>query len=91
VIEPHIGDIVHHVSFGTPHGEYPASCMAAIVSATYPHEPGTDDSIVDLHVFKPWGQDIRSQVLHDDGEEDPNAFLMCRGRDYPPGTWHWPA
>jgi hypothetical protein len=31
--KPSIGRIVHYVSYGTPGGEYPSACRAAIVTA----------------------------------------------------------
>jgi hypothetical protein len=30
--EPYLGESVHYVSYGTPHGEYPSICRAAIVT-----------------------------------------------------------
>jgi hypothetical protein len=89
-LRPILGDVIHTVSYNTENGEWPASCLAAIITWVHPAEPGDPDPMCDLHVFKPWGFDIRPNVTHDDGEpaEDPTG-LMCRGRDYPPGTWHW--
>ena len=90
MLRPILGDTVHAVSYGTTHGEYPSSCHAAIVTWVHPHEPGTDDIVVDLHVFKPWGLDVRPYTVHDDGEPAEGPLpLMCRGREYPGGTWHW--
>jgi hypothetical protein len=32
--QPSVGRVVHYVSYGTPGGEYPSVCRAAIVSET---------------------------------------------------------
>lgn len=88
---PRLGDIVHAVSYGTRHGEFPAGCHPAIITWIHPDEPGTGDCVVDLTVFKPWGHDLRPYTVHDDGEpapDEPNP-LMCGHRDYPGATWHW--
>ncbi len=91
MLRPILGDTVHSVSYGTTGGQFPASCHAAIVAWVHPTEPGSDDVLVDLHVFKPWGTDIRPYVLHDVGLEVPQSPpLMCGSRAYPGGTWHWP-
>jgi hypothetical protein len=89
MIRPLIADTVHYVSLGSENGEYPRACVAAIVTGTYPDEPGSDDCIIGLRAFPMWGETIRDHVIHDDGEPHPDAVLTCRRRDYPPGTWHW--
>jgi hypothetical protein len=90
VIEPHIGDIVHFATYGTTHGEWPPTCTAAIITATWPHDPAEGAHTVSLRVFRIDGDSVRQHVTHDDGDEDPDAPpLYCRGRDYPGGTWHW--
>jgi hypothetical protein len=57
---PRIGDRVHYVSFGTPGGEYLATCRAAIVTET-----GTSDT-VGLCVLNPTGQLFDRAVIHDE-------------------------
>jgi len=89
MIRPLIGDTVHWVTMGSTGGEYPPACAAAIVTATYPDEPGSGDCVIALHAFKMWGTDIHDHVVHDDGRPDAEALLTCRHRAYPPGTWHW--
>ena len=46
---PSVGRIVHYVSYGTPNGEYPSVCRAAIITAV--HGAGK----VDLCVLNPEG------------------------------------
>lgn len=82
---PYAGQIVHYVSYGTPGGEYPSLCRAAIVAAVPKYllaEPmdgcpnGTGgDWLVDLTVLNPKG------LFHD--EALPLQEEKCLG-----GTWH---
>ena len=44
-----VGRIVHYVSYGTPKGEYPSVCRAAIITAVHENE------FVDLCVVNPEG------------------------------------
>lgn len=78
--EPSVGRIVHYVSYGTPGGEYPSVCRAAIVTAvgpqTTPGGVGADDD-VSLAVLNPEGFFFNQGCEHDEDER--------RG-----GTWHWP-
>ncbi len=48
-MKPSIGRIVHYVSYGTPGGEYPSVCRAAIITAV------ADSGLVDLCVLNPEG------------------------------------
>lgn len=74
--QPSVGRIVHYVSFGTPGGEYPSVCRAAIV--TEAAEGATEvDWPVGLAVLNPSGMFFNRDVAHSDGDH--------RG-----GTWHWP-
>lgn len=89
---PSVGTIVHYISYGTPGGEYPKACRAAIVTGggdllPYPvHGDGPDDlgeddaQLVDLCVLNPTGLFFREGVPQD---ERPRPE---RGG----GTWHWP-
>lgn len=76
---PRVGQIVHYVSYGTPAGEYPSTCRAAIVTAVGPDTtPGgmsADD--VSLAVLNPTGLFFNQSCPHDESGR--------RG-----GTWHWP-
>jgi len=83
---PSVGRIVHYVSYGTPGGEYPATCRAAVVAAVHGlpnHEdlaPGESVSFaehVDLVVLNPEGLFFNHRVPQ-------NEPLK------PGGTWHWP-
>jgi hypothetical protein len=80
--KPSIGRIVHYQSFGTPGGEYPSVCRAAIITAVddyQPQNPGEHIHVghVSLCVLNPEGQFFNRAVLQDEEER--------KG-----GTWHWP-
>ncbi|WP_214103230.1 hypothetical protein [Acrocarpospora catenulata] len=97
---PAVADIVHYVSYGTPGGEHPSTCRAAIITAT----PDPDGSVVDLCVLNPTGQFFNQGVeLHKGGEtlgdlECPNRaqhgspFRYCgcgwMESHLMGGTWH---
>lgn len=99
---PSIGDIVHYVSYGTPGGEYPSTCRAAIVTAT----PDPDGSVVDLCVLNPEGLFFNRSVELDKGGEtigdlecpnrqqhgNPFRYCACGWAEATliGGTWHWP-
>lgn len=73
---PYIGQIVHYTSYGTPGGEYPSVCRAAIVTET---DPG-DHNRVGLTTINPTG--LFWHPLTDGG---------CYRSDQPRGgTWHLP-
>lgn len=82
-MKPSVGRIVHYVSYGTPGGEYPSVCRAAIVTAVddyqQPAENGEGLHIghVSLCVLNPEGQFFNRHVIQNEAEH--------RG-----GTWHWP-
>lgn len=73
-MKPSVGRIVHYVSYGTPGGEYPSVCRAAIVTAV---DDVVDHKQVSLTVLNPEGMFFNRCVRHDEDEK--------RG-----GTWHWP-
>ncbi len=78
-MKPSVGRIVHYVSYGTPGGEYPSVCRAAIVTeapSPLPTSPA-DHEPVGLCVMNPEGLFLNRHVLHD---EETKAG----------GTWHWP-
>lgn len=84
---PTIGRIVHYVSYGTPGGEYPSVCRAAVIT-----QVGVDGD-VGLCVVNPTGQFFNPAVRHDPGDpSDSTDGAHCNGGDraYPGGTWHWP-
>lgn len=74
-MKPSIGRIVHYVSYGTPGGEYPSVCRAAIITAVHDEFPQTPS--VDLCVINPEGFFFNKAVRFDD-------------RYKKGGTWHWP-
>ena len=77
---PTVGEIVHYQSYGTPGGEYPSVCRAAIVTDVDTYQDGPGDRFighVSLCVLNPEGQFFNRAVLQDEDEK--------RG-----GTWHWP-
>lgn len=97
---PRVGDTVHYVSYGTPGGEYPSTCRAAIVT-----EVGAD-LVLGLAVLNPEGFFFNRGVKFNDGSEVPgapdcpnvqqhgNPFRYCSCGWMEPslvgGTWHWP-
>lgn len=81
--KPSVGRIVHYVSYGTPGGEYPSVCRAAIVTAVDDYQtPAVNDEgdhigHVSLCVLNPEGMFFNKSVRQ---SED----------DHRGGTWHWP-
>lgn len=75
--KPTVGRIVHYTSYGTPGGEYPSVCRAAIVTAVDEYQPpGPDGKFVghvSLAVLNPEGMFFNRSVLYDDGAETPGA------------------
>jgi hypothetical protein len=72
---PSVGRIVHYVSYGTPGGEYPSVCRAAIVTAVNKVD-SLDPSGVSLAVLNPSG------MFFDIG--------LPYSEEHKGGTWHWP-
>lgn len=82
VVRPTVGRIVHYTSYGTPGGEYPSVCRAAIVTAVDKYQEPTNGRFighVDLCVLNPEGL-FFNRGVHESDREDNH-----RG-----GTWHWP-
>jgi len=78
--QPSVGRVVHYVSYGTPGGEYPSLCRAAIiteVNGDSAPEHADDDMQAECHlaVLNPTGL-FFNQVSY-----SPQNI---------PGTWHWP-
>jgi hypothetical protein len=72
---PTIGRIVHYVSYGTPGGEYAATCRAALVTEVSVKR--ADPNEIGLAVVNPTGMFFDRQVRQSEG-------------DHAGGTWHWP-
>ncbi len=104
-MQPTIGRIVHYVSYGTPGGEYPSTCRAAIITAV--GTPLTDGAErADLAVLNPEGMFFNRDCAYHDGAEQPgspdcpnqgghgNPFRYCAcgwiEASHRGGTWHWP-
>lgn len=98
--QPSIGRIVHYVSYGTPGGEYPSVCRAAVVT-----EVAIDGTAVGLCVLNPTGQFFNRGVAYHDGsgkrgdpgcpmphEDGPHRYCACGWTEsvLHGGTWHWP-
>lgn len=62
---PSVGRIVHYTSFGTPGGEYPSRCRAAIIT-----EVEEDECCVSLAVLNPSGMFFNHLI-----ELDKDALL----------------
>jgi hypothetical protein len=85
--QPTVGRIVHYVAYGTPGGEYPVTCRAAIIT-----DPGTGWDL-GLAVLNPTGMFFNPQISHSPGDpaaDAPGARCATGDRAYPGGTWHWP-
>lgn len=88
--QPSVGRVVHYVSYGTPGGEYPKACRAAIVTGlgeplAYPSQdvnPADPDSaqLADLCVLNPTGMFFQVGL-----PQDERSAHEREG-----GTWHWP-
>ncbi|SDT74327.1 hypothetical protein [Actinoplanes derwentensis] len=77
---PRVVDLVHYTSYGTPGGEYPSVCRAAVVTAA--GQPGENARTpVALCVLNPAGAQFVQRVLQS-GAAD--------GGPHPGGTWHRP-
>lgn len=75
-MKPSVGQIVHYVSYGTPGGEYPSVCRAAVITEVYsPYQ-------VSLCVMNPTGLFFNTSVPFDDAEGERHTGSG--------GTWHWP-
>jgi len=65
---PYIGMTVHYTSFGTPNGEYPSQCRAAVVTEVMGKVPADANVHVSLCVLNPSGQfydrDLRYSQEH---------------------------
>ncbi|GAB2952004.1 hypothetical protein GCM10027280_45500 [Micromonospora polyrhachis] len=80
--QPSVGRIVHYTSYGTPNGEYPSVCRAAITAVDNYQTPAVNEAgqhigHVDLAVLNPEGLFFNCGVHQADAAH--------RG-----GTWHWP-
>lgn len=88
-MKPSVGRIVHYVSYGTPGGEYPKTCRAAVVTGlgevlaypVYDAELEPDGAqLVDLCVLNPTGMFFNQGVPQDERSAHERSG----------GTWHWP-
>jgi hypothetical protein len=77
---PRVVDQVHYTSHGTPGGEYPSVCRAAIVTAVGGRDPNALTPVA-LCVLNPTGLQFNPRVPQSDAT-DPEP--------HPGGTWHWP-
>ena len=100
-MKPSIGQIVHYFSYGSPGGEFPSVCRAAIITElcnnqwTCPN--GDNEPCVGLCVLNPTGQFFNTHVAHYSPFESTDLegmLTMATGgigwRTPKPGTWHWP-
>lgn len=76
-MKPSVGRVVHYVSYGTPGGEYPSVCRAAVVTEVDGKMPASAQVSVGLCVMNPTGLFLNQHVVQDEESH--------RG-----GTWHWP-
>lgn len=84
--QPSVGRVVHYVSYG----EFGRACQAAVITEVIQPE----ELAVGLCVLSQDGMRFGLGVSCDEGEPlkpgEARAFL-CGDRDYPGGSWHWPA
>ncbi|WP_326642919.1 hypothetical protein OG884_18715 [Streptosporangium sp. NBC_01755] len=73
---PQVSDLVHYTSYGTPNGEYPSVCRAAVVTEVPPHSVGVGEAdgwTVSLCVLNPEGMFFNRAVQQSDGAETPGS------------------
>lgn len=75
--QPSVGRIVHYVSYGTPGGEHPSVCRAAVVTEVDREMVGGDGWVVGLAVLNPTGMFFNRDVVQNEAVHEG-------------GTWHWP-
>ena len=71
-MKPSVGRIVHYVSYGTPNGEYPKACRAAIITDV---DDGTMG--VSLMVANPTGLFFNQGVMFDGTENQGGTWHWC--------------
>lgn len=84
-MRPTVGRTVHYRSFGTPGGEYPSACRAAIITEVGPYPDGTSDADKD-NIAVPVGL----AVLNPEGMFFNRGVVQSEVGKVG-GTWHWPA
>lgn len=92
-MKPFVGRTVHYVSYGTPDGGYGRACRAAVVTSI-PDQWLAEIHGISLAVLNPAGLFFDEDVHYDEGESlkrGETRMLLCGGREYAGGTWHWPA
>jgi hypothetical protein len=62
--KPSVGRVVHYVAYGTPGGEYPSVCRAAVVTEVA--DPDNPESAVGLAVLNPTGMFFNQGVPYGD-------------------------
>lgn len=86
-MQPSVGRIVHYVSYGTPGGEYPSVCRAAVVTEVGEMPPGTEHVNTEASPVMP---NVGLAVLNPEGMFF-NRNVRCSHPDNRDGgTWHWP-
>ena len=64
-MKPSVGRMVHYVSYGTPGGEYPSVCRAAVITEVR----SPVGNIVSLCVLNPEGLFFNKQVEQDEEQK----------------------
>lgn len=85
---PSVGRIVHYVSYGTPGGEYPSTCRAAIITAVYEDPDPNDPTTVQPRETRRMGE-VDLAVLNPSGLFFDRAVPQNEPAK-PGGTWYWP-
>jgi hypothetical protein len=77
--EQFIGMRVHYTSYGTPNGEYPSVCRAAVVTAVRDMEDDLIPVVVDLCVLNPEGLFFNRNVRRDDQHRVGGTWHLMEG------------
>lgn len=76
---PFIGETVHYRSFGTPGGEYPMACRAAIVTEEHKPRDGYPKTLA-LAVLNPTGMFFNTGIPQDESRENGGTWhFVCQG------------
>ena len=85
---PSVGRIVHYVSYGTPGGEFPSTCRAAVVTHMYEDPDPADPATVQPGETRRMGE-VDLCVLNPSGIFFDRAIPQSEATRAG-GTWHWP-
>jgi hypothetical protein len=88
MMKPSVNHMVHYVSYGTPGGEYPSVCRAAVITEVHPAQvdkllgPIVPETVA-LCVINPTGLFFPQHIRYASVDESAPTVERI------PGTWHW--